>query len=155
MSTLSCLNLLTISYRIVTYCFIANLLYLFSALIPISLSFSRASLSSGFCNLTPLPFPQAIITLRALLLQRAQFPAVSSYRPSRCCNVSSRYSRLYHVTLFMYLLSLFILDRFILTSWCTHPVSGISFVNHRWIAERQIQIKLLKIFNFHEITSAI
>ena len=34
------------------------------------------------------------------------------------------------------------------TSWCTHPVSGIIFVNIRWIAERQIQIKLLKYLIF-------
>ena len=42
-----------------------------------------------------------------------------------------------------------------LTSWRTHPFSGIIFINTRWIAARQIQIKLLKILNFHEMTSAI
>ena len=41
------------------------------------------------------------------------------------------------------------------TSYGSNPVSGIDLATSGEMAERQIQIKLLEIFNFHTITSAI
>ena len=41
------------------------------------------------------------------------------------------------------------------TSYVSNPVSGIVLTTSGEMAEHQIQIKLLEIFNFHTITSAI